>query len=557
MSNLVCFYCSVRLATIGICVFGALISIGALFYKKYLGGIYIMKRKLITFLLSVCTVFGMLTASACDLFGEDSSSESVETPELTEEELVERKMVSDTVAAFTEVSEYKGSYTVKGESNASAAAAGSYRYETDIPEVPAQSGTSSSSITSKDAFTFTYDGAGKKAGEKGTSETEQNSSYSGNSRSNFNYVYAYIPNGSGYTQYYNEDDEIKTKKEMTQEEIKESVCTLSEALSMMLCVDVDEAKKVTSKEGVVALFQESAKGITEALKDEEDTFHINFAFSDYEAEQANGVNKYTLIYDISVKDAGKGQGIVGSATQAKISLSVKEERLIKIESDVGLKYSFSTSETGTEEGVTYTYSNTGSATSQGKSVMEIEYAYDDGVIPTDFSDYKEGASASVWEEYFSFDNVTIGLTLSSSYENGGDLLPSTTDWATYVVGNKWLERCQTQGVISEPCYFDGTNYYIGGELSQYPIQNAMDYLGELADCADAFTETAVGVYHAASVTTLNYTYTNVTVTVVDGRLYSASWTMRSQFEFGGAQVTEITTRTYTFNNWGTTELPTM
>ena len=138
-----------------------------------------------------------------------------------------------------------------------------------------------------------------------------------------------------------------------------------------------------------------------------------------------------------------------------------------------------------------------------------------------------------WKNLFKFENVTISMITEV---DDGEYKGTVTIIAKVNGDEAMLYGTESMEGTSSTLYTDGYNVYEDGELTyEYDPYDVYDYYlmySVFADYYKYFEEVSSGVYYSE--------YMGVTITVVDGALYS--------IVIGDSYAT----MTITFSNWGTT-----
>ncbi len=517
-----------------------------------------MKRKLVTLLLSCCTLFSAAGMIACDKEESSSSSSSSQTSSLTSSSsetssvdsssedssssssvapvtLTEETLVNDTAAAFTSLSSYTGSYTLNGV----------FYTALNYDVYEQTSGQVTNFIVQEyeetEDYTYTYDGASQKVGEKGTVVYGDGDGYA--------YVTSYVPDGAGgYTQYNKVDDE-KTKAAMTAAEIAESVVTLPDGLAMMFSVDIEEAKSVSSKEEVVALFKAGAAALTEELNAENDDIETLVTFTGFTAQRVGSVNEYAFTYQMTMDYTFFGHVITNAAViDMEIALCVQNEKLTGIRAEA--TYDSNVNETFVLDETTtvWIYGRAAGTTTMS---LDVSYTYASSVIPTDFSDYVEESGSSMgWESYFDVENATVSCQQTNVYVGESFSATNSSSSTIQIDGERWYQEQKTQNIVTTN-YYDGTTHYENGEATEGEGWNNVNSVSVWTLFEDELTETETGVFTAEQIVGSWATYQNARIEIRDGKLYAAAWSEKYENEDGSYSVSSYA---YTFSNYGETEI---
>lgn len=222
----------------------------------------------------------------------------------------------------------------------------------------------------------------------------------------------------------------------------------------------------------------------------------------------------------------------------------------------------------------YTYKDVQLVISNGK-ISSISYSIEfssggtsyDQTVEYTFSDWDETVidgdkytQPSAWGSYFDFENVTITEILQYVVE--GTTHSMETNWNVddgSWVCNKVMEKVDGIATIVNQAYYDGTNYYLNGNLISEDDIYIYHYLsgnllGDLIGYESSFNKSINGsktIYSADSIILYGaLTYTDVELTVENGKI------VKLTYKLGDAALHEGQyydgTYTLTFSDYGTT-----
>ncbi len=207
-------------------------------------------------------------------------------------------------------------------------------------------------------------------------------------------------------------------------------------------------------------------------------------------------------------------------------------------------------------------------TQTGEEVVTTEYGFSNyGTTTVSLpTEYKEVSGTSKptsdWASYFALENVSIVCESTTEYTT--PIVMTIEERETMKIdGERWVWTAseyfyngttEKDFVVS----YDGMHAYVG-DVADNALDDDLIVEGELftinvtcfADYENLFTEVSTGVYHADELSfgLNNVTQTNITITIVEGKLKTVQYTMTSTAEYAF-----VSQYTYTFSDWGTTEL---
>ena len=181
-------------------------------------------------------------------------------------------------------------------------------------------------------------------------------------------------------------------------------------------------------------------------------------------------------------------------------------------------------------------------------VLPTEYQ-EDGVEPTP-------PVTNSWASYFVFDNVTARKTSSTHYPDLNQTFSDVED--IKVQGEEWLweksDYYYNDTMYGKfAVYFDGSDAYVNGVVdNEMNSQSMLFFLNaDFSAYESSFTETATGVFEAAEISAYGvYTYTDVCITISEGKIVSIEYTMN--MSVSGSTYTQ--TVAYMFDLWDDTTI---
>lgn len=165
---------------------------------------------------------------------------------------------------------------------------------------------------------------------------------------------------------------------------------------------------------------------------------------------------------------------------------------------------------------------------------------------------------SQWFYYFNFNSVTINKEMIGLVDGREEVLDLKAKWK--ISGDQWscVQNMEsTNGIVTKTdyVYFDGCDFYYNGTLTSDDYTYVIFDIGDLLDACinneTLFTDLGGGEYFAEKV----YYFNQVTVVIVNERLYSISYVLENGYSFtdkdGNTEVYPALV-TYTFSDFDQT-----
>lgn len=191
-------------------------------------------------------------------------------------------------------------------------------------------------------------------------------------------------------------------------------------------------------------------------------------------------------------------------------------------------------------------------------------------LPVNYNDINANSqtpdTSSVWASYFDLPNVTITETMT--YVKNGKKENSTLKTVWKTDKNAWIcyqDYLSVDGDVltTNVIYFDGTNGYFNGNQAaegvdwyHYRYEGLFVELENLESSFEKSTSNSTTVLYSADTITLYgvTAYTNVQIMVENGRITTIVYTKANAVMDGNSDESYSGTYTFTFTNYGTTEV---